>query len=106
MDRAPGLARAALRIQGQRLAYLESQVSWARRPAAERLAAALVYLEHKFGRRVPLTRAEIGALAGTATETAMRTLSGFARRGWVRLGRGGLEVRELEALRREAASET
>lgn len=102
-ERSPALARATLRILGQRLAFLESQVSWARAPVPERLAAALVYLEHKFGRRAPLTRAEIAALAGTATETAMRALTGFARKGLVRLGRGGVEFLDLEGLRRLAA---
>lgn len=102
-ERHPAVARSALRILGQRLAFLESQVSWARAPVSERLAAALVYLEHKFGRRAPLTRAEIAALAGTATETAMRALSGFARRGLVRLTRGGVEISDLPELRRMAS---
>ncbi len=103
MDRVPLLARTALRILSLRLAFLESQVSLARRPTSARLAATLLYLEHKFGPHIPLTRAEIAALGGTAAETAMRALSGFSRRGLVRLARGGVDVVDAEGLRRLAS---
>lgn len=104
LERCPALARSVLETLGRRLAFLEAQVSLARRPVATRVAAALAYLGTKFGRRIPLTRAEIAALAGTTPETAMRVLKKFERDRLVSSGRGGLILVEPEALRRRAAS--
>ncbi len=103
MERAPAFARAVLETLGRRLAFLEEQMSLARRPASARVAAALVYLGAKFGRAVPLTRAEIGALAGTTPETAMRVIKRFERDGFVGGAKIGLSLLDLEALRRRAA---
>jgi|CXWL01.1.fsa_nt_gi CRP/FNR family transcriptional regulator len=103
MQRSPALARSVLKTLGRRLAFLEAQVSLARRPVATRVAAALVYLGAKFGRKILLTRAEIGALAGTTPETAMRVLKRFERGSLVRSEKVGLFLLEPEALRRQAA---
>lgn len=104
MDGSPALSRSVLKTLGRRLAFLEAQVCLARRPVATRVAAALAYLDAKFGRKIPLTRAEIGALAGTTPETAMRVLKGFERAGLVAGARVGLSLLEPEALRRLAAA--
>lgn len=104
MERSPALARAVLVTLGRRLAFLEAQVSLARRPVATRVAAALAYLGSKFGRRIPLTRAEIGALAGTTPETAIRVLKRLEREGLVASARVGLTLVEPEVLRRRAAA--
>ncbi len=104
MERAPALARAVLETLGRRLAFLEDQMSLARRPVAVRVAAALLYLEGKFGKALPLTRAEIGALAGTTPESAMRAIKRLERSGVVASARVGLVVSDAAALRRLAAS--
>lgn len=104
MERAPALARAVLEMLGRRLAFLEAQVTLSRRPVATRLAAALSYLGAKFGREVPLTRAEIGALAGTTPESAIRGLKRFEREGLIAGARVGVRLVEPEALRRLAAA--
>lgn len=104
MERSPKLARSVLETLGRRLAFLEAQVSLARRPVATRVAAALAYLGAKFGRRIPLTRAEIGALAGTTPESAIRALKRFERDGLVAGARVGLTLVDPEALRRRAAA--
>jgi CRP-like cAMP-binding protein len=103
LERSAALSRSAFCLLGRRLAFLETQVALARRPVSVRLAAALVYLAHKFGRSVPLTRAEIGALAGTTPETTMRVLARFSREGLVRLRTGGLDVVDAPALRARAS---
>lgn len=104
MERFPSLSRAVLETLGRRLAFLEAQVSLARRPVATRVAAALAYLGAKFGRAIPLTRAEIGALAGTTPESAIRVLKRFEREGLVASARVGLRLIDPEALRRRAAA--
>jgi CRP-like cAMP-binding protein len=102
LEASAELSRAAFALLSRRLAFLEAQVSLARRPVSARLAAALAYLAHKFGRSVPLTRAEVGALAGTTPETTIRTLARFSREGLVRLRAGGLDVCDAAALRARA----
>jgi CRP-like cAMP-binding protein len=103
MERSPALARTVLETLGRRLAFLEAQMSLARRPTSARVAAALGYLGEKFGRVIPLTRAEIGALAGTTPETAMRVIKRFERAGFVASAKIGIAVLDPEALRRRAA---
>ena len=104
MERSPALARTVLETLGRRLAFLEEQMSLARQPVAVRVAAALAYLGEKFGRSIPLTRAEIGALAGTTPESAMRAIKRFEREGLVTSARVGLTLVKPEALRLRAAS--
>jgi CRP/FNR family transcriptional regulator len=99
VDRRPLLARELLLAIGQRLHYVETTLLLSREPLEKRAAAALVYLAHKFGATIPLTKTEVGEMAGAAPETAMRLLKSFEARGWVRRGRGGLVVTDLEALK-------
>lgn len=97
----PDLARETLRILGERLNFLESQVLFSREPVASRLAAALLYLHHKFGITLPMTRAEIGEMAGTTPETTMRMLKVFEGRGWLKRHRHAVAIRDVPGLRTE-----
>ena len=63
IERHPVLAREILYAYGQRLHYIETLLLLSREPVEKRLVAALLYLYHKFGFTLPLTRAEIGAMA-------------------------------------------
>jgi CRP-like cAMP-binding protein len=63
-----------------------------------RLAQILLSMSAKFGADVPLTRRELGELAGTTVETAIREIKKFERAGWVRLGRGHVRVLASAAL--------
>lgn len=73
---------------------------------ASRLARKILSMESRFGERVPLTRKELAELAGTTVETAIRTIKGFERAGWVTLGRGYLNVTDRAALAARAEGET
>lgn len=84
IERHPKLACALLRVLGERQTFLESQVLLAREPVSIRLAAVLLYLHHKFGPTLPMTRAEIGEIAGTTSETSMRIMKRFEQRGLLR----------------------
>lgn len=46
-----------------------------------------------------LTQREMAARLGTVREVVARALSQFAERGWLRLGRGSIEIVDLQALR-------
>lgn len=102
VHRVPVLAQNILEALAARLAFLETMLVLAGQPAGRRLASTLVYLEGKFGRDVPLSRAEVAEMAGIAPETAMRLLKTFEDAGWVRRRAGGVAVLDGKALRREA----
>ncbi|ROR32672.1 Crp/Fnr family transcriptional regulator [Inmirania thermothiophila] len=55
------------------------------------------------GARIEATHQALAAELGTAREVVSRLLKEFERHGWVALGRGWVEVRDPEALRRAAA---
>lgn len=74
IEHHPVLAREILYAYGQRLHYIETLLYLSREKVEKRLAAALLYLYHKFGFTLPFSRAEIGEMAGTTPETAMRIL--------------------------------
>lgn len=56
------------------------------------------------GGRVEATQAEMAAQIGSAREVVSRRLDAFARRGWVRTGRGTVELCNAPALTRLATT--
>jgi len=98
-ERHAALARAVLRTLGQRLHYVETMFLLSQELVDRRLAAALLYLHHKFGNRIPLNRLEIGEMAGTTPETARRQLKRLETRGWLRGGDGWVEIKDHEAIK-------
>jgi CRP/FNR family cyclic AMP-dependent transcriptional regulator len=70
-----------------------------------RLASRLLQLDRQFPGDIPLTRREIGELAGTTVETTIRCLKEFEGYGWVALGRSNVRVLDAAALERRAAGE-
>jgi CRP-like cAMP-binding protein len=66
--------------------------------ATAKLAARILIMYRKFGEDIPLTRRELGELAGTTVETAIRVLKEFERSGWVSLARGKVRVCDPTAL--------
>lgn len=63
-----------------------------------RLAARLLQAAGD-GRVVVATHAALAADIGSAREVVSRTVQGFARRGWVRAGRGSVQILRADALR-------
>jgi CRP-like cAMP-binding protein len=51
---------------------------------------------------IKVTQAEIGAMLGVTRESVNKELNGFARQGWVMLGRGSVSVQSVDALRLHA----
>jgi CRP/FNR family transcriptional regulator len=55
------------------------------------------------GHTVPLTHQQIADEVGSVREIVTRVLKGFSEQGWVRLGRGAIEIVDAAALRRVAS---
>ena len=66
--------------------------------ASSKLASRILAMRRKFGDEIPLTRRELGELAGTTVETAIRILKDFEKAGLVELGRGKLRVLDAAAI--------
>lgn len=67
-----------------------------------RLAARLLTLAGG-GSELSMTHQQLAAEIGTAREVVSRHLKAFERRGWIRLGRGRVELRDTGLLRAAAA---
>ncbi len=99
IEKYPILAREILYAYGQRIHYIETLLYLSREKVEKRLAAALLYLYHKFGFSLPLTRAEIGQMAGTTPETTMRLLKRFSQKGLLEGHRGQVVLTDLKGLK-------
>lgn len=72
----------------------------------ERIAAILLLLAESYGKRegegiildVPLTRSDIGELAGTTTETTIRVMSRWQKEGLIETERQTITLVDLESI--------
>lgn len=101
MAEFPSVALATLKGVSQRLSAAQEAVHLlAGASLEERLAATLLLLADKFGRdwqggvliQVPLTRVDLAAMTGAATESVSRLLSGWRRAGLIESGRRWIAV--------------
>jgi len=98
MDYHPVISKMVIAHFVERLRFLGTQVFLSRETAEKRLIAALLYLYHKFGAVIPLTCADIGALAGTTPETTMRNFATLRKSGEIGTSRGKVIVKDIPAL--------
>lgn len=98
MERRPAVSKMVIAHFIQRLRYLGTQVFLAREPVEKRLIAALLYLSRKFGPGIPLTCADIGALAGTTPETTMRTFAQLRAAGCISTARSMVRLDDIPSL--------
>lgn len=78
-------------------------------PAEQRTLRRLLELLRQYrssgtSRTVPITQQDLAAMAGTSRPTVNRVLRGMEEAGVLRLGRGRIEVLDVEALRRRATN--
>ncbi len=80
------------------------------KPVRERIAETLLNLKKRFGYEedgktlsMTLTRREIGDIAGTTTETTIRTLSDFVKEGSIHLDGKKIQILDLNKLIRTAS---
>ncbi|MFN8301426.1 MAG: response regulator [Saprospiraceae bacterium] len=64
-----------------------------------RVASALVYLYDQGNKEINLLREDLAALAGTAKETLIRTLTDFRESGLIEIHEGIITVRKIDNLR-------
>jgi len=83
-----------------RLRQIEHASCMVYEPVDQRLAQVLLTLAKKFGTTIPLTRQELSEIAGTTHETAIRVLSRFRQRGFIRSVRGKTTILSTEKLQR------
>lgn len=99
IEKHPEVAREILYAYGQRIHYIETLLYLSREKVEKRMIAALLYLYHKFGFSLPLSRAEMGQMAGTTPETAMRVLKNLEERGLLERRRGKVIIGDLPGLK-------
>jgi len=107
-EREPALIREVALVMGRRLRGAHDAVaSLATDPVEARLAAALLRLADREGRRgatgialpFPLTRQSLADMTGTTVETTIRIVSRWLKDGVLEDENGRLVLRDLDALR-------
>jgi CRP-like cAMP-binding protein len=86
------------------------RIEFAAQDTLGRVAARLVELAERFGKRegtgvritVPLSQQELAGWTGSSREAVSKALQILRRRGWVETHRRGATVRDLDSLRRRA----
>ncbi len=111
MDDKPLLLRRIMTWLCQDLRSAEERLRiFAQKTAAERIAETLILLSETFGKttnsgiklNIRLTRQEIAELAGTVLETAVRHLSEFKQRRWIKFEGRSIFLQNLPALKKAA----
>ena len=99
--REPELAMAMLQYLARTVRMLSDQVDeMAFRPADQRVARYLLSLPRSPDGSVSCTQEEIASCVSASRITVSRTLSAFARRGWLRTGYGQVRLIRPEELER------
>ncbi len=106
MERDPQLSLSVIQLLSKDLKSAEQLlIDVAQKTARERIAEAVVLLNKTFGTEednetidVNLTRSEIADIAGTTTETTIRTLSQLHQEGLIELTRKAIKIKNLKKL--------
>ena len=107
MEEFPAVAMATLKGVSRRLTESQEAVHLlSGAPLEQRLAATLLLLAAKVGEpwdgatllQMPLSRDNLAAMTGAATESVSRLLSSWRRRGLVETGRRWVAIRDHAAL--------
>jgi CRP/FNR family transcriptional regulator len=102
LSRSSDFRRFVFHELGSRLAQVLARIeAVALQPFEHRLARALLALAGDDA-RVHGTHQALAAELGTAREVVSRGLARFAARGWIRSGRGWIELLDREAMRTAA----
>ncbi len=83
----------------------QNLLSISQKPVRERIAESLLNIKKRFGYEpdgktlsIVLTRREIGDIAGTTTETTIRTLSDLVKQGCIKLDGKKIQIIDLDKL--------
>lgn len=102
LTRNPELTMAMLQYLARTVQLLSGHVDEITfRPAEQRLAALLLDMDDRSGDgRLSYTQDDLASSIGVSRVTVSRTLSRFAKAGWVKTEYGGLRLLDRDALRR------
>jgi CRP-like cAMP-binding protein len=99
LRRQPGFAERVLGIYHARMRHMADAISLAQSSVEQRLAYVLLRLQASFGKTVPVTHHELSQMAGTRSETSIRTMAKFKRNRWVSTTRGAVTILQPQQLR-------
>lgn len=110
LEAEPKLSLDVLKLLSQDLKLAEQLLlDISQKSVKERIAEAIILLKKSFGYQndgrtiaAHLTRSEIADIAGTTTETTIRTLAQLSQEGLIDLSRKSIRIRNYDALARMA----
>jgi len=105
LERYPKFTMQTLLTCCNRMRHMAEAISMAQGSVEQRLVYVLLRLRETFGSTIPLTHHELARMAGTRSETSIRTLATLRRKGWVRSSRGEVRIlapKKLRALLQES----
>jgi CRP/FNR family transcriptional regulator len=106
VDTSPGFRAIVFRAFADRMQLMMQLLEKVAFQRVEcRLAERLLDLARDTPGPIHLTQAELATQVGSAREVISRRLDSWTRRGWVRTGRGTIEILDPSALAAVAASE-
>ena len=101
LQQSPHFRHLVFANLGQRLADVITRIEQLCSPSIERhLAAMLIESQTDNKGSITTTHQKLAGELGTAREVVSRHLKRFEEKGWVRLGRGTIQIREPETLTR------
>ncbi|MBI1992706.1 MAG: Crp/Fnr family transcriptional regulator [Candidatus Omnitrophica bacterium] len=96
----PEFAYHVLRLCADRIRHMAEQYGVMAEPVSRRLVRTILRLRRQFGDTIRVTHRELAQMSWTTTESAIRTVRGLKRRGFVSGTRGRLVMRKAAALER------
>ena len=103
IEDSPGLALELLRLMGQRMRYMNTQLhEYVFMPLPQRLARKVLQFAPDAASgpaRLSLSQSDLAELAGASREAVSKVLSGWKKQGILRTGRGAIDVLDQPALR-------
>ena len=96
----PGFAYQALRLCARRIQNIAQQYGTMAEPVSKRVVRSILRLREQFGKTLPVTHRELGRMAWTTTESAIRVVRVLKQQGYLSGARGRLIIKQSGALER------
>jgi CRP-like cAMP-binding protein len=104
LTRSPGITTTIIELLCERLRFSSDRLEEASLlPFKPRLARRLLKLADDFGQEIAITQEDLSVLVGAGRETVNRQLQKWQRSGIVHLGRGRIEITDIQRLEQEGA---
>lgn len=95
----PDLAVDLMRLAGERMRWMDTQISeQAFLPLPVRLARKVLHLLGEDGEDLPLSQASLAEFVGVSREAVSKTLAEWKRSGVIEISRGGISLQDRDAL--------